>query len=68
MSARIGFLFPGQGSPSYRDGGAWRQRFNFLEDLYAYTQQNWRGDGVSTDVAQPAIIASSVAAFVFSHG
>jgi len=61
-SARIGFLFPGQGSPSYKDGGAWARRFNFLEDLYAYTNQNWRGDGVSTDVAQPAIIASSVAA------
>ena len=61
-SARIGFLFPGQGSPSYKDGGAWRRRFNFLEDLYAYTDQQWRGDGVSTDVAQPAIVASSVAA------
>lgn len=61
-SARIGFLFPGQGSPSYKDGGPWARRFNFLEDLYAYTKQNWRGDGVSTDVAQPAIVASSVAA------
>jgi enediyne polyketide synthase len=61
-SARIGFLFPGQGSPSYKDGGAWRRRFNFVADLYAYTTQQWRGDGVSTDVAQPAIVASSVAA------
>src|SRR5919205_2237342 len=62
LSARIGFLFPGQGSPSYKDGGGWARRFNFLEDLYAYTKQEWRGDGVSTEVAQPAIIASSVAA------
>jgi enediyne polyketide synthase len=62
LSARIGFLFPGQGSPSYKDGGVWARRFNFLEDLYAYTKQEWRGDGVSTEVAQPAIIASSVAA------
>jgi enediyne polyketide synthase len=61
-SARVGFLFPGQGSPSYKDGGAWRRRFNFLEDLYAYTKQDWHGDGVSTEVAQPAIVASSVAA------
>ena len=61
-SPRIGFLFPGQGSPSYKDGGAWRRRFNFLEDLYAYTKQHWHGDGVSTEVAQPAIVASSVAA------
>ncbi|HEX7335485.1 MAG TPA: SDR family NAD(P)-dependent oxidoreductase [Pyrinomonadaceae bacterium] len=61
-SARIGFLFPGQGSPSYKDGGAWRRRFDFVEDLYAHADQEWRGDGVSTEVAQPAIIASSVAA------
>jgi enediyne polyketide synthase len=61
-SARIGFLFPGQGSPSYKDGGTWARRFNFLEDLYAYTKQLWHGDGVSTEVAQPAIVASSVAA------
>lgn len=60
--ARVGFLFPGQGSPSYKDGGIWRQRFSFLEDLYAYTKQLWRGDGVSTEVAQPAIVASSIAA------
>ena len=61
-SARIGFLFPGQGSPSYKDGGAWARRFKFLEDLYAYTNQEWRGDGISTEVAQPAIVASSVGA------
>ena len=61
-AARIGFLFPGQGSPSYKDGGAWRHRFEFLEDLYAHAQEEWRGDGVSTEVAQPAIVASSVAA------
>src|SRR6185369_17369382 len=59
-STRIGFLFPGQGSPSYKDGGTWARRFNFLEDLYAYTKQVWHGDGISTDVAQPAIVASSV--------
>ncbi|HEU4713930.1 MAG TPA: SDR family NAD(P)-dependent oxidoreductase [Pyrinomonadaceae bacterium] len=61
-SARVGFLFPGQGSPSYKDGGAWRRRFSFLEDLYADTERDWSGDGVSTEVAQPAIVASSVAA------
>src|SRR5262245_50631907 len=61
-SARVGFLFPGQGSRSYRDGGIWRRRFNFLADLYAYTKQEWHGDGIATDVAQPAIVASSVAA------
>ena len=61
-SDRVGFLFPGQGSPSYKEGGAWRRRFNFLEDLSDYAQQQWHGDGVSTEVAQPSIVASSVAA------
>jgi enediyne polyketide synthase len=61
-SARIGFLFPGQGSPSYKDGGVWRRRFDYVEDLYAQVERDWRGDGVSTEIAQPAIIASSVAA------
>ncbi len=61
-SARIGFLFPGQGSPSYKDGGAWRHRFDYVEDLYAHVEKEWRGDGVSTEIAQPAIVASSVAA------
>ena len=60
--ARVGFLFPGQGSPSYKDGGAWRRRFEFLDDLYAHAEKEWCGDGVSTEVAQPAIVASSVAA------
>src|SRR6185295_14408887 len=56
------FLFPGQGSSSYKEGGIWRRRFNFLSDLYSYTKHEWHGDGISTDVAQPAIVASSVAA------
>ncbi len=61
-SVRIGFLFPGQGSPSYKNGGAWRGRFEFVEDLYAHMEEEWRGDGISTEIAQPAIVASSVAA------
>lgn len=61
-AARVGFLFPGQGSPSYKDGGAWRRRFDFLEDLYTHVEEEWNGDGVSTEIAQPAIVASSVAA------
>jgi enediyne polyketide synthase len=61
-SARVGFLFHGQGSPSNKDRGTWARRFNFLEDLFAYTKQEWHGDGISTEVAQPAIVASSVAA------
>src|SRR6185503_15904030 len=45
-----------------RDGGAWRRRFEFLKDLYAHVERDWHGDGISTEVAQPAIVASSIAA------
>src|SRR5262249_48036713 len=31
---RIAFLFPGQASPVYTDGGAWVRRFPSLHDLY----------------------------------
>ncbi len=60
--ARVGFLFPGQGAPAHLDGGAWRRRFDFIEDLYALGDAEWRGDGVATEVAQPAIATASVAA------
>lgn len=58
---RVGFLFPGQGSPTHTDGGAWRRRFAFVEELYARGEE-WPGEGVSTEVAQPAIATASVAA------
>jgi enediyne polyketide synthase len=59
---RVGFLFPGQGSPAHADGGAWRRRFEFVEDLYAPAGDEWGGDGVATEVAQPAIVTASLAA------
>ena len=31
---RIGFLFPGQASPVYTDGGIWSRRFSDVADLY----------------------------------
>jgi enediyne polyketide synthase len=61
-AARVGFLFPGQGSPAHADGGAWRRRFECVEELYARAGVEAAGDSVRTEVAQPAIAAASLAA------
>ncbi|HKI06289.1 MAG TPA: SDR family NAD(P)-dependent oxidoreductase, partial [Thermoanaerobaculia bacterium] len=60
-SRRIGFLFPGQGAPSYLDGGAWRRRFEGLEAIYEGAGLDPHADAVHTAVAQPAIVAHSLA-------
>ncbi len=60
--ARIGFLFPGQGSPSHRDGGIWRRRFAAVDDLYSKLDLPDVADATHTAVAQPAIVAASLAA------
>ncbi|HEX9922653.1 MAG TPA: type I polyketide synthase, partial [Anaerolineae bacterium] len=60
---RLGFLFPGQGSPSYLGGGALRRRFDFIEALYTRPEFPQNGhDRVATAVAQPAIVTASLAA------
>lgn len=58
---RVGFLFPGQGSPAHLDGGALRRRFDFVRPLYARVNFSVNGDSVATDVAQPAIVTASIA-------
>ncbi|HEY4426303.1 MAG TPA: SDR family NAD(P)-dependent oxidoreductase [Pyrinomonadaceae bacterium] len=58
---RIGFLFPGQGSPAHLEGGALRRRFDFVRALYAQVNLSVTSDGVATDVAQPAIVTASLA-------
>jgi enediyne polyketide synthase len=57
---RVGFLFPGQGSPAHLDGGALRRRFAAADALYEGVTVS--GDGVATEVAQPAIARASLAA------
>ena len=60
---RIGYLFPGQGTPSYIDGGALQRRFPCVRELYA--QSNFPQNdlnGTATAVAQPAIVSASLAA------
>ncbi len=58
---RIGFLFPGQGSPTRLDGGLWRRRFDSVRELYARAQLPADGDVVSTRVMQPAVVTASLA-------
>lgn len=62
---RIGFLFPGQGSPSHLSGGALRQRFEDLGALYELAGIDGAGgavrDAIDTAVAQPAILTHSLA-------
>jgi enediyne polyketide synthase len=58
---KIGFLFPGQASPSYLNAGAWGRRFGSVRDLYEWANLPQDGDGKSTDVAQPAIVTASMA-------
>lgn len=58
---RIGFLFPGQGSPAHLDGGIMRSRFDAVRAIYDRAALPGSGDGISTDVAQPAIATASMA-------
>jgi enediyne polyketide synthase len=58
---RIGFLFPGQGAPVYADGGALGRRFAQVEELYSSIAQPNVGNKLATEVAQPAILAGSLA-------
>ena len=60
--SRIGFLFPGQGSPANLAGGVFRRRCEELAALWADACLPTAGDGVDTTVAQPAIVAHEVAA------
>lgn len=60
---RIGFLFPGQASPSYLEleGGALARRFEAVQELYRRAGLPTGGDAVETRVAQPAIVTASLA-------
>lgn len=61
LRPRIGFLFPGQGSPPRADGGAWRRRFADVDRLYRDAALV-AGDERSTEIAQPALLTASLAA------
>ncbi|MGA5901168.1 type I polyketide synthase [Streptomyces venetus] len=57
----IAYLFPGQGAGRRADGGALRRRFPTVDDLYCSLQLPTDGDQIATAVAQPRIVAGSVA-------
>jgi enediyne polyketide synthase len=64
---RMAFLFPGQGSPTHLDGGAWRRRFASVRELYACAGLPADGDSVSTRVMQPAVVTASLAGLKALH-
>lgn len=59
---RIGFLFPGQGAPCRPDGGLWRRRFGGVAEPVDVVPTASGHDSFDTSVAQPAIVAASLAA------
>ncbi len=59
--ARIGFLFPGQASPVYRDGGIFARRFETVRGLYERVHLPNGRDTNATSLAQPAVVATSAA-------
>ena len=59
---RIGFLFPGQGAPVTVHGGILARRFDTAGDLYRQAELATGEDTVLTSIAQPAVVAASLAA------
>lgn len=58
---RIGFLFPGQGSPARPRGGAYARRFREVRRIYRQAGLEEFAERGDTDFAQPAIAAASLA-------
>jgi enediyne polyketide synthase len=58
---RVGFLFPGQGSPVYEGGNLWARRFEAARRIYEAAGVLTGSDAGSTAVAQPAIVTAALA-------
>jgi enediyne polyketide synthase len=63
---KIAFLFPGQGSGNGAIG-AIRRRFPLADNVFALARLPEGGDGVATEVAQPRIVAGSLAGLRLLH-
>jgi enediyne polyketide synthase len=59
---RIGFLFPGQGSPVYANGGVWARRFECVENLYAGASPSSTDPKDGSEFVQKNIVLSSISA------
>lgn len=57
---RIGFLFPGQGSPVAAAGAIWSRRIPSIHALYEQARLP-RETGIATEIAQPCLVAASLA-------
>lgn len=66
QAPKIAYLFPGQGS-GRGAVGAIRRRFAAAEDVFQEAGVPTGGDQVATEVAQPRIVAGSVAALRVLH-
>jgi enediyne polyketide synthase len=60
LKPRIGFLFSGQGSPVYSNGGIWSRRFAAVRDLY-HASNLPSIPSIATEVAQPCVVTASLA-------
>lgn len=60
QSPRIGFLFPGQGSPVHTEGGVWSRRFSAIRDLYQRANLP-KTRSIATETAQPSVATASLA-------
>jgi enediyne polyketide synthase len=58
--ARLGFLFPGQGSPANLTGGVWPRRFAEARAIHEAATWPDDADERATEVAQPAIVGASL--------
>lgn len=56
----IGFLFTGQGSPVYTNGGIWERRFADIRELYQRANLP-KNPSISTETAQPCVVTASLA-------
>jgi enediyne polyketide synthase len=66
-SPEITFLFPGQGSPVYPDGGIFSSRFPEFKSLLPDRVAPTHDAVVATDIAQPAIVRTTLAALKTLH-
>jgi enediyne polyketide synthase len=68
---RVGFLFPGQGSPLHVEGGAWARTMPDVAELYTDAGLPAAPPSTpDTGVAQPAIVTSAIAGLrtLAAHG